>query len=171
MSVNLDDFPGSGTWNEAKESSLRVLRLSMTLGGANRKPWNSSALAQYAASWTMPRAAVHTHSPALTWKPPESWKGRRAFRRVLTDSTGIILADSFMKLSRRGKHLPPDLSKASHPVVSISLLNGSTYSGWRQRSWRAKQTVCKGYHKIRTLPGKSLQHVLRDDQELAVDVM
>lgn len=43
-------------------------------------------------------------------------------------STGLSRADSFIKLSIRGNRLPPDLSKASHPVSSISFRNGSTYS-------------------------------------------
>lgn len=57
----------------------------------------------------------------------------------LLDSTGVNRADSLMKLSSSGRPIAV-FSNSLYPPSS-SLRSGSTYSGWRHRSWTANVMV------------------------------
>lgn len=65
---------------------------------------------------------------------------KRLWKRYLLDSTGVVRADSLIKLFRSGKPFPV-FSKAMYCGLSSSTRRGFTYSGCRQRSCTAKQMV------------------------------
>jgi hypothetical protein len=98
---------------------------------------------------------VASHSPLLTCVPSESVIGFKALRRVLTIkgfqvlvdrypvqgyiplSRGFMRADSFRKLSKRGRPRPV-VSHFVYDELSVSFLSGSRYSGCVHKSRRAK---------------------------------